>query len=178
MDASTIAELSLDLATLRAAYAEGAFTPSELIEQVYERIARGDHPNVWIHLAPKADLLARARELGPFDPAKASPLWGIPFGVKDNIDVAGMPTTAACPDYAYNPKRSALTVERLLAGGALCIGKTNMDQFATGLVGTRSPAARAPARQWLLQAVTSAFRSAPTPQARAACPQRSATSWA
>lgn len=139
MDTNAISDLSLDLGTLRSAFASGALTPVELVELVYARIERGDHPNVWIHLAPKADLLARARALGAFDDKSAGPLWGIPFGVKDNIDVAGMPTTAACPEFAYQPKKSALTVERLLAAGGLCIGKTNMDQFATGLVGTRSP---------------------------------------
>ena len=139
MEAPAIAELSFDLDTLRAAFASGELTPPELIEQVYARIERGDHPNAWIHLAPKAEVLARARALGAFDGASAPPLWGIPFGVKDNIDVAGMPTTAACPEFSYLPNKSALTVERLLAAGALCIGKTNMDQFATGLVGTRSP---------------------------------------
>src|SRR5690349_1125591 len=118
-------ELSLDIATLRAAFATGELTPAALIEEVYARIERGDHPNVWIHVAPKAEVLARAKELGSFDPKGAPPLWGIPFGVKDNIDVAGMPTTAACPEFAYQPKRSALTVERLVAAGALCIGKTN-----------------------------------------------------
>jgi allophanate hydrolase len=139
MDETSLAELSLDLASLRAAFASGELTPPALIEQIYARIERGDHPNVWIHLAPKAEVLASARALGAFDAKSAPPLWGIPFGVKDNIDVAGMPTTAACPDFAYMPKKSALTVERLLAAGALCVGKTNMDQFATGLVGTRSP---------------------------------------
>jgi allophanate hydrolase len=132
-------ELSLDLETLRTAFASGELTPVALIEQIYARIERGDHPNVWIHLAPKAEVLALAKGLGAFDGKSSPPLWGIPFGVKDNIDVAGMPTTAACPEFAYLPKKSALTVERLLAAGALCLGKTNMDQFATGLVGTRSP---------------------------------------
>src|SRR5687768_16396801 len=112
MEKSSISDLSLDIATLRTAFASGALTPVELIEQVYERIERGDHPNVWIHLAPKAEMLARARALGAFDDKSAGALWGIPFGVKDNIDVAGMPTTAACPGFAYQPKKSALTVER------------------------------------------------------------------
>lgn len=138
MDAAAIAELSLDLGTLRAAFASGQLDPVELIEEVYARIERRDHPNVWIHLAPKAQVLARARELGAFDEGKPG-LWGIPFGVKDNIDVAGMPTTAACPEFSYLPKKSALSVERIVAAGALCLGKTNLDQFATGLVGTRSP---------------------------------------
>ena len=78
--------------------------------------------------------LARAARAGP-----AAPLKGIPFAIKDNIDLANVPTTAACPAYAYVPKRSATVVERLLDAGAIPLGKTNMDQFATGLVGTRSP---------------------------------------
>ena len=71
--------------------------------------------------------------------AERGPLWGVPFAVKDNIDVAGMPTTAACPDYAYTPERSATAVGRLLAAGGIMLGKTNLDQFATGLVGMRTP---------------------------------------
>ena len=69
----------------------------------------------------------------------AKPLWGVPFAVKDNIDVAGMPTTAACPEYAYMPDKDATVVARLKAAGALVVGKTNLDQFATGLVGVRTP---------------------------------------
>jgi allophanate hydrolase len=131
-------DASLDLTTLHAAYDRGELTPEALIEVLYARVADGRDPNVWIHLAPEAALLAAARALGPQrDPQR--PLWGIPFGVKDNIDVTGMPTTAACPGFAYEPEQSAPVVERLLAAGALCLGKTNMDQFATGLVGTRSP---------------------------------------
>ena len=131
-------DASLDLTTLHWAYDRGELSPEALIEALYARIADGRDPHVWIHLAPKAQLLAAARALGPRrDPKR--PLWGIPFGVKDNIDVAGMPTTAACPDFTYEPDESAPVVERLLAAGALCLGKTNMDQFATGLVGTRSP---------------------------------------
>jgi len=82
--------------------------------------------------------MAEAEKLGPFDP-ETKPLWGVPFAVKDNIDVAGMPTTAACPAYSYLPDADAAVVEGLRAAGALVIGKTNLDQFATGLVGTRTP---------------------------------------
>jgi allophanate hydrolase len=88
-------------------------------------------------LAPKDELLAQARALGAYD-ADEHP-WGIPFAAKDNIDVAGMPTTAACPDYAFMPERDATVIALLKAAGAIVIGKTNMDQFATGLVGVRSP---------------------------------------
>jgi allophanate hydrolase len=108
----------------------------EAIAEVYRRIeANADNP-VFIHVAPKAEALERAREA---DRRPQGPLRGRIFAVKDNIDVAGMPTTAACPPFAYRPDKSAFVVERLLAAGALCVGKTNLDQFATGLAGTRSP---------------------------------------
>ncbi|MDG6104337.1 allophanate hydrolase [Dactylosporangium aurantiacum] len=120
------------IADLRDAYARGELTPAEVAEQV---IAAPSAPGVWISRVPAGALRARARE--PLDPAL--PLYGVPFAVKDNIDVAGMPTTAACPAFAYTPARSAPVVERLLAAGAMLVGKTNLDQFATGLTGSRSP---------------------------------------
>jgi allophanate hydrolase len=92
---------------------------------------------VWIHLVPEDESIARAEALGPF--REDLPLYGIPFAVKDNIDLAGAPTTAGCPDYAYTPAESATVVKRLMEAGAIPLGKTNLDQFATGLVGTRSP---------------------------------------
>jgi allophanate hydrolase len=95
-------------------------------------------PALWIHRLPDEAILHAAATLEAEGP-RGRPLWGVPFAVKDNIDVAGLPTTAACPDYAYLPERSATAVDRLLAAGALLLGKTNLDQFATGLVGTRSP---------------------------------------
>jgi len=95
-------------------------------------------PALWLHRVPDDALLARAAALEA-EGAQGRPLWGVPVAVKDNIDVAGMPTTAACPDYAYRPAEDAPAVARLLAAGAVVMGKTNMDQFATGLVGVRSP---------------------------------------
>lgn len=95
-------------------------------------------PALWIARIDDAALLRRAAELEAEGP-QGRPLWGLTFAVKDNIDVAGMPTTAACPGFAYVPKRSAYAVQRLLDAGALCVGKANLDQFATGLVGVRSP---------------------------------------
>ena len=85
--------------------------------------------------------LQRARKLDalPTKAREALPLFGLPFAVKDNIDVAGLPTTAGCPAFAYAPNRSATVVEQLVRAGAIPVGKTNLDQFATGLVGTRSP---------------------------------------
>ena len=95
-------------------------------------------PAIWITRLPDAEILAHAAAIEA-EGRRARPLWGMSFAVKDNIDVAGLPTTAGCPAYAYTPERSAPVVQRLLDAGAMLIGKTNLDQFATGLVGTRSP---------------------------------------
>ncbi len=128
----------MDITSLHKAYASGQLTPEEVVAETYTRIdAEGLHP-VWITLVPREIAIRRARELQASDRAKL-PLYGVPFAVKDNIDVAGLPTTAACPDYAYIPQQSATVVTRLEAAGAILVGKTNMDQFATGLVGTRTP---------------------------------------
>ncbi|GIJ50438.1 allophanate hydrolase [Virgisporangium aliadipatigenens] len=102
---------------------------ADVIRTAYAR----DAPHVWTHRRPLDDVL---RDL---ESAPNGPLYGIPFSVKDNIDVAGLPTTAACPDFAYVPAVSAPVVDRLLAAGAILVGKNNLDQFATGLTGTRSP---------------------------------------
>jgi allophanate hydrolase len=95
-------------------------------------------PAIWITRLPDAEILAQARALEEEGP-RGRPLWGLTAAVKDNIDVAGLPTTAACPDYTKDPARSAPAVQRLVDAGALIVGKTNLDQFATGLVGVRSP---------------------------------------
>ncbi len=125
--------LSLDIGNLAALYEARKMTPEAVIDEVYARIqAKGVQPD-WIALVDKEKAKDRARR------APQGPLYGIPFAVKDNIDVAGMPTTCACPAFAYTPERSATVVERLEAAGAILIGKTNLDQFATGLNGTRSP---------------------------------------
>lgn len=114
-----------------------AMTPLETAQEVLARCAAATDPAIWIARVPDAALLARAAALenGPRD----LPLYGIPFAVKDNIDVAGLSTSAGCPAYAYTPAHSATVVQRLEAAGALLVGKANLDQFATGLVGTRSP---------------------------------------
>lgn len=130
-------DIRFDIASLRAAYQSGLGI-AEVIDAVVARIDAAGDPGIFIHLATKAELLAEADALGPFDPV-AKPLWGIPFAVKDNIDVAGMPTTAACAEYAYTPDKDATVVARLKAAGAFVVGKTNLDQFATGLVGVRTP---------------------------------------
>ena len=129
---------SLDLARLRPAYLSGALKPRQVIAAVLERIERRGDDKVWIDRVPRGVLEARAAELERKSPAEL-PLYGIPFAIKDNIDLAGRPTTAACPEFAYTPAASAPVVQRLLDAGAIAIGKTNLDQFATGLVGTRSP---------------------------------------
>jgi allophanate hydrolase len=131
--------MKLDLSSLRALYSSGQARPADVIETVYERIATGPLQPVWISLVPREAALARARELENDPAARGRPLYGVPFAIKDNIDLAGLPTTAGCPAYSYSPKHNASVVERLLEAGALAIGKTNLDQFATGLVGTRSP---------------------------------------
>jgi allophanate hydrolase len=131
--------MKLDLSSLRALYSSGQAKPADVIESVYDRIAAGPLHPVWISLVPRETALARARDLGNNPSATARPLYGVPFAIKDNIDLEGLPTTAGCPAYSYSPKCSAFLVDRLLDAGAMPIGKTNLDQFATGLVGTRSP---------------------------------------
>ncbi len=102
------------------------------------RMAAEEDPAIWISRFPDEAVRERARALDKSGP-EGLPLWGLPFAVKDNLDVAGLPTTAACPAFAYLPSEDAPVVQLLLAAGAICLGKTNLDQFATGLVGTRSP---------------------------------------
>jgi len=131
----------MDITSLHHAYASGQSTISSIVSEIYARIqAEGLHP-AWISVVPTDHALRRAAELEALDPAERAklPLFGIPFAVKDNIDVADLPTTVGCPAYAFTPTESATVVTRLEAAGAILIGKTNMDQFATGLVGTRSP---------------------------------------
>ena len=129
---------SLDIHSLLDRYRTGSIAPADAIASVYDRIERYADPAVWIYLAPQAETLARAKALENLDPQQL-PLYGIPFAIKDNLDWAGVPTTAGCPAFARTPARSSAVVERLCAAGAIAIGKTNMDQFATGLVGTRTP---------------------------------------
>lgn len=120
------------LSALRARYAEGD-APSAVLQEIAQHIAERGDDAVWIYRPTVEELEATA-------PTDASlPLYGVPFAVKDNIDVAGWPTTAGCPQYSYIAEADAPVVARLRAAGAIPIGKTNMDQFATGLVGVRSP---------------------------------------
>lgn len=129
--------LDLSLSHLRNRYQSGTLSPEDVLNDIYDRIESAPLHPVWITLVPRAVALARAKALAAI--SSTLPLYGIPFAVKDNIDVLGLPTTAGCPAYTYTPSQTAFVAERLQSAGALLIGKTNMDQFATGLVGTRSP---------------------------------------
>ena len=113
-------------------------TPTQMAEAAIAADRSHADPGIWITRRPDEAILADARALEAEGPM-GRPLWGVPFAVKDNIDVAGLPTTAGCPGFAFTPADDAPAVRRLLDAGALLIGKTNLDQFATGLVGTRSP---------------------------------------
>nr|WP_299811006.1 allophanate hydrolase [Tardiphaga sp.] len=126
------------IADIVAAHRAGTQTPAQTIARSFARIRAHGDPAIFITLRDEAEALAEAVALAAKD-AATLPLYGVPVAVKDNIDVAGLPTTAACPAYAYTPTRDASAVARLRAAGAIIIGKTNLDQFATGLVGVRSP---------------------------------------
>ncbi|PWR21864.1 allophanate hydrolase [Zavarzinia compransoris] len=125
---------------LHRAYRLGTLTPLDVVDVVIERLESWPDPAVWISRFPADELRAAARALmAAGGPSDDRPLWGIPFAVKDNIDCAGLETTAACPAFAYRPAADSTVVARLRAAGAIPVGKTNLDQFATGLNGTRSP---------------------------------------
>jgi allophanate hydrolase len=126
------------VAEIVAAHRSGVSTPEETVARSYARIRAHGDPAVFIALRDEAEARAEARALARDGPAD-KPLYGIPLAVKDNIDVRGLPTTAACPAFAYHAHEDATCVARLRRAGAIVIGKTNLDQFATGLVGTRSP---------------------------------------
>jgi allophanate hydrolase len=131
------ADVTETIAEILDAYRSGTASPADIVARSYQRIRAHDDPAIFITLRDEKDVLADAKALEEGD--KTLPLYGIPVTVKDNIDVAGLPTTAACPAYLYRAKRDATAVARLRAAGALILGKTNLDQFATGLVGVRSP---------------------------------------
>jgi len=129
--------LSETIADILAAHRSGRRSPAQTIAQAYARIRAHGDDAVFISLREEADAVAEAERLAPVHADR--PLFGVPVAVKDNIDVAGLPTTAACPAFAYRPAHDATAVARLRAAGAIPIGKTNLDQFATGLVGVRTP---------------------------------------
>jgi len=128
----------LEISTIHAAYRAGTLTPVQLVTELLQRIDAYADKAVFISHVEREAVLAEAAALDIAE-LGAKPLYGIPFVVKDNIDVAGMPTTAACPDFAYTPAQDAVAVARLRTAGAILLAKANLDQFATGLNGTRSP---------------------------------------
>ncbi len=131
---------SLQIAALDSAYQAGPLTPELVLRAIYARIAELAPTPIFITLTPLEQALAALERQSKRRAAgEKLPLYGVPFAVKDNIDVAGLPTTAGCPAFARAAEQTAFAVERLLAAGAILIGKTNLDQFATGLVGVRSP---------------------------------------
>ena len=183
--------IAIDIGGLHAAYA-GGLEPAPRRRAGVRRDRRRRRPGIFISLRrPQGGAPRRRRSSARFDP-EAKPLWGMPFAVKDNIDVAGLPTTAACPAFAYTPSADATAVARLRAAGALLIGKTNLDQFATGLVGVRTPYRRCRATPSIPThragrvelrlgrrggaRASCRSRSAPTRRARAACRPASTTS--
>jgi allophanate hydrolase len=126
------------VAAILAAHRAGHLSPAQTVARSFARIRDHNDPAIFISLRDEKSALAEAEALSAKH-ALQLPLYGVPVAVKDNIDVAGLPTTAACPAFAYSPVRDATAVARLRAAGAIIIGKTNLDQFATGLAGVRSP---------------------------------------
>jgi allophanate hydrolase len=126
------------IAAIVEAHRTGAASPEETVARSFARIRAHADPAIFISLRAEDEARAQAAALRGRDPS-ALPLYGVPVAVKDNIDVKGLPTTVACPAFAYQPKEDATAVARLERAGAIVIGKTNLDQFATGLVGVRSP---------------------------------------
>ena len=130
--------MNLEIAHLRGLYLSGQLSPTDLVKQLDLEIGGQEDRHIWIRRLSLDEMMAYALKLQDKNPADL-PLYGIPFAIKDNIDLAGIPTTAACAEYAYTPEKSAFVVQCLIDAGAIPVGKTNLDQFATGLVGTRSP---------------------------------------
>ncbi|WP_067708489.1 allophanate hydrolase [Nocardia yamanashiensis] len=127
------------IAEILASHESGSGSPTSTAARVADAMAAAGADGTWITPVPRERLLAAAAEIEQRPGARTLPLYGVPFGVKDSIDVAGWPTTLACPDFAYVAEETAPAVQRLLDAGALFVGKTNLDQFATGLNGTRTP---------------------------------------
>lgn len=139
MRAEMGAEQPETIAAIVAAHRAGTLTPAQTVARTYQRIRDHDDPAIFISLRDEKDAVAEAEKLAARSDAAGLPLYGVPVAVKDNIDALGFPTTAACPAFSFTPTRDSTAVARLRAAGAIVIGKTNLDQFATGLVGVRSP---------------------------------------
>ncbi|MEM7376604.1 MAG: allophanate hydrolase [Pseudomonadota bacterium] len=136
--AETLSAHALTLDALRDAYTRGTSTPAQVIDAIHARAARFADRNMWIRPVTEAELSPYLQRLAD-SPVASLPLWGVPFVIKDNIDLAGIPTTAGCPAFGYTPTASAFVVQQLIDAGAIPVAKANLDQFATGLNGTRSP---------------------------------------
>jgi allophanate hydrolase len=135
-------ESSFDLAQLGTSLASGLIGARDVADAVLLRLDASSDEAIWIARVCADELRAQAERLDRRAAQQGRenlPLFGVPFAIKDNIDVQGMPTTAACPAFSYVAQATATVVQRLLDAGALLVGKTNLDQFATGLVGLRSP---------------------------------------
>jgi allophanate hydrolase len=130
--------LSLHINSVKQHYQNGDFTPLELMQHLLNKAQQLQDYNIWIHLMSEQELMPYIEAIKDYGPDDL-PLYGVPFAIKDNIDLARVPTTAACGPYAYTAEKSAFVVQKLVDAGAIPLGKTNLDQFATGLVGTRSP---------------------------------------
>ena len=131
-------QIDMTIAGLLQHYRNGDFTPTDLVGTLLGEYQRETANPIWIYALSFDELQPYLRKLADKSPDEL-PLYGIPFAIKDNIDLAGIPTTAACPAFQYTPEQSARVVELLINAGAIPMGKTNLDQFATGLVGVRSP---------------------------------------
>ncbi|MBU3015828.1 allophanate hydrolase [Poseidonibacter lekithochrous] len=130
--------MNLNIDSLRENYINKTITIQDVLSSIKNKIKETKNHNIWIYTLSDKELEAYIKNLETKDP-KELPLYGIPFAIKDNIDLENIPTTAGCKEYKYTPKDSAFVVSKLIEAGAIPIGKTNLDQFATGLVGTRSP---------------------------------------
>lgn len=137
---SQLETLNLEINQLLNLYNDNSITPVDVVNEVYRRISAQGDSSVWVSLVPKEEAISNAQTLITKRSTTniALPLYGIPFCVKDNIHVSHLKTTASCPKFGFYPKETATVVEKLLAAGAILIGKNTMDQFATGLVGIRS----------------------------------------
>ncbi|MBX2865155.1 MAG: allophanate hydrolase, partial [Leptolyngbyaceae cyanobacterium MAG.088] len=140
MTQRTDSGIPLTISSLQKSYAQGTLTPVQVIKTIIDTLKQRGNDGIWIYTLPEETLIKRAMALTSMLRSQRSqfPLWGIPFSVKDCIDVAEYPTSSACPAFAYNASHTNPAVQNLLDAGAILIGKTNLDQFATGLVGIRT----------------------------------------